>query len=245
MKTLTFISLIFFMASTSLVAQKPLEGVDAQSNMNAIGGSYNPTSNNTVRVFDGRYKGFKGTACFFDQWYPADIVFQNGIKYEKIMTKLDIYKQQEIVIIRKEKGDSITLKDEAIKIFVIDNTETGRKHTFKRFQVGENRLGDFCDVLCEGKYALIAHRNKTLIPADFKGGYSTERFYDEFILTVEFYIVTPDNQIIKLKKSKKALSKILNQNEKEFADFLDKNDIDFKKEETLIGAVAFYNGLLK
>jgi hypothetical protein len=244
MKTRHLIFLTLFLVPTSLLAQKPLEGVDAQNNVNALGGNYNPT-NNTVRVFDERYKGFKGTACFFDHWYPTDILFQNGMKYEKMMTKLDIYKQQELVVFRKEKKDSITLKDESIKAFVIENTDKGKKHTFKRFQVGENKLGDFCEVLHEGKYSLIAHHTKTILAADFKGGYSVQRFYDEFILSVEFYIVSPDNQVIKLKKSKKALSKILNQYPKEFGDYLDKNDIDFKKEETIASAVAFYNGLLK
>ncbi|MCU0392265.1 MAG: hypothetical protein MUE81_14205 [Thermoflexibacter sp.] len=241
MKNLYFTFLLLLWVRGSILAQAPIQGVDAQNNINTLGGNY--AGVNTVRVFDERYKGVKGTACVFDKWYPTDIYLTNGAIHQKILAKLDVYKGQDLVVLRKDKGDSMIVKYESIKSFVIENTDANKQHVFAKFQVGENKTSEFCEVLHQGKFSLIAYRTKTLLPADYQGAYNAGRYYDEFLPNTELFIVTPDNQIIKLKKSKKALLKILNQSEKEFVEYIEKNKIDFEKEGDIANAVAFYNNL--
>lgn len=242
----TFIFIIIFICvifSNHIFAQQALEGIDAQNNLNALGANYNPTANNTVRVFDGRYKGFKGTACVFGKWYPTDIYFKNGSKYENQPCKFDIYKEQDLVVLRKAKRDSIILQNESISRFDIYDEDAEKKHIFKKFTLENNGSNVFCEVLHEGKYALILYREKTLLAAEFKGGYSVERFYDEFLMSSDYYLITPEKQIVKLKKSEKALLKILSNHPEKMKNYLKEHELDFKNEETIGKAVAYYEGL--
>ena len=245
MKTFCLLVSIFVSSSLYAIAQKQLEGIDAQNNLNALGADYSPTANNMVRTFDGRYRGFKGTACVFDKWYSTEIFFTNGTKYENQPCKFDIYKQQDLVVFRKVKRDSIILQPESIKAFVILNEDTGKKHLFKKYflEKGSNMVV-FCEVLSEGKHTLLLYREKTLLAADYKGGYSAERFYDEFLMATDYYIVNPDKQVLKLKKSEKAFLKLCTENQSKMKDFLKENPLDFKKEETIAKAIAYYNSLL-
>lgn len=244
MKTFILIILVCTISFNKSFAQKQLEGIDAQNNLNALGAAYSPTSNNTVRTFDGRYKGFKGTACVFDKWYPTDIYFMNGTKFEHQPCKFDIYKQQDLVVLRKAKRDSIILQNESIKAFEIYNEDTEKKHLFKKFMLDKNNhVALFCEVLHEGKYSLILYKEKTLLAADFKGAYSVERFYDEFLIDSEYYMVDSDNQVIKIKKSEKALLKVLTNHPELMKKYLKENPLDFKNEVTIAKAVAYYNSL--
>jgi hypothetical protein len=243
MKTLIFIFLFFCISILETIAQRALEGADAQNNLNALGTAYSP-ANNTVRTFDDRYKGFKGTACVFDKWYPTDIYFTNGTKFENQPCKFDIYKQQDLVVLRKAKKDSIVLQNQTVSAFAIYNEDTEKKHTFKKYFLEKgDKEGFFCEVLAEGKNTVLYYREKTLLLADFKGAYSAARFYDEFLLNAEYYMLIADNQIIKLKKNEKSLLKILPEHQEKMKVFLKENPLDFKNEETIAKAVSYYNSL--
>jgi hypothetical protein len=208
-------------------------------------GGFRTGATNILRTFGNGSKGFEGTPYVFDEWYPTDIILSDGYKFERIFTKLDIYQEQDVLVLDKSKGDSIAVEDKQIISLVIDNNQTGKKHIFKKFQVGSGKSPRFCEVIYEGKYTLIVYQMKSILKADIGNSQSSGRYYDKFVSNIEFYIVTPDNQILKIKKSKKGLLNILNQYEKEFEEYLDKNKVDFDDRKTLESALAFYNSLLK
>jgi hypothetical protein len=245
---LTLILLLCFL-TTVLFAQTPTQtqAISIENDLKKVlaGGAYNMAGNNMIRSFGTQSRGFEGTPCVFGEWYATDIYLKDGFKYEKVPAKLDVYKEQELVVLRKKEGDSILVNDALVAHFEINNTTTGRIHIFKRYQVGINSADKFCEVVHEGKYSIVAYHMKTLLASDFQGAQSTGRYYDKFLSAIEFYIITPDKDVIKIKKSKKSLLQALKHNKIEFEAYLDKNKIDFDKKETLASALAFYNSLLK
>ncbi len=249
MKTILLnLTMLFLLLSTLSLAQTPTQtqAISIENDLKKIlpGGSYNLAGNNMIRAVGNKSYGFEGTPCVFDEWYPTDIYLKDGFKHEKVPTKLDIFKEQELVALRKESGDSIVVDDRVVSYFEMTNTSSGQKYVFKRYTVNNSKTDKFCEVLHEGKYSIIVHHMKTLLAADFQGAQSAGRYYDKFLSAVEFYIVTPDKEVVKVKKSKKGLLQALKHNKEAFEDYLDKNKVDFDKKETLAGALAFYNGLL-
>jgi hypothetical protein len=210
-----------------------------------VDGNLNRASTMMMRGFDNRTKNYRGTPYFFDEWYVTDIHLKDGYKFGGIFAKLDIFKEQELMVLRKDKGDSILVDDATVAYFIMQHPETGTKHIFKRYEVGSSKGERFCEVLQEGKYTAIVFQTKSIIPADVGNSQSSGRDYDKFVSNTEFFIITPENEVVKLKKSKKGLLQILNQYEKEFEAYLAKNKLDFDKKETLAAAVAFYNSLLE
>ncbi len=248
---LFFIYFSLWSSMTPLFAQnQPSNATQAVSLENdfrklLVDGNLNRASTMMMRGFDNRAKNFRGTPYFFDEWYLTEIHLKDGYKFEHIFAKLDIFKEQELMVLRKEKGDSILVDDATIAYFIMQNPDTGTKHAFKRYTVGSSKGERFCEVLHEGKYTAIAFQTKSIIPADVGNSQSSGRDYDKFVSNTEFFIVTPENKVVRIKKSKKGLLQILNQHEKEFEAYLAKNKLDFDKKEALAEAVAFYNSLLE
>jgi hypothetical protein len=218
-----------------------------QSNLTFMGAPVGlPNANsNMALVMDNRYQGIKGSPRLFDKWYPAEIILNGGQKYQNIPLKLDVFENQELIT-KNQAGDSLFVKEDMVSYFSIYNEDTKITHTFKRFkEKSTDKKPIFFDVLHEGKYSLLAKRYKNFSPADFKGGYSTQRFYDEYTNATDLFVKTAETEdLVKMKSNKKAIMKVLAGKDKELSAFIDKENLDLKNEQDLAKLFAYYNQLL-
>ena len=71
----------------------------------------------------------------------------------------------------------------------------GRQRRFCRFEkspVAAQRTS-YVEVLPQGRYALLIHHRKTLVPADVQTPYNTERRAPAIIDHTDYFLRTPDS----------------------------------------------------
>jgi hypothetical protein len=206
-------------------------------------GTLNRGTNMMMRTFDNRAKGYEGSPNVFPQWLPTDIYMKDGYVVKNIPAKLDVYQAQELMIWRKETGDSLLVDATAVEYFVMADSLKQSRHVFKRYPVGDKKAPKFCEVLHEGAYSILAYHTRSFLASDIDKAQSTGRYYDKFISHVAYYILNPDKTLTKLRKNRKSLLKALPPN-KDFEAYLDTNNLDFDNPQQLATAIAFYNSLL-
>lgn len=206
-------------------------------------GTLNRGTNMMMRTFDNRAKGYEGSPYVFAQWMPTNLHMKDGYVVKNIPAKLDVYQAQELMIWRKDTGDSLIVDATAVEYFVMEDTLQKNKHIFKRFPVGDKNVPRFCEVLHEGAYTILAYHTRSFLASDIGKAQSTGRYYDKFISHIEYYLLNPDKTLTKLRKNRKSLLKALPPS-KDFEAYLDTNKPDFDSPQQLAAAIAFYNSLL-
>jgi hypothetical protein len=217
-------------------------GFDAQTNLNAIGGANGPGGSNTaVRTFDGRYEGVKNSPYLLDEWFRADLFLVNNSKYENVLLKLNTF-ADEVVIKRTGSGDSIIIDKPTVDYFVIKPNQE-QVILFRKVQPKGEAKARYFQVLAQGDYLLLVRHSKELLRADFKGGYSAGRTYDEFVPERQYLVALPADKtnLIKVKPNDKAVLKALQDNG-QWADYLKQQGLNLKAEADL---VRFFNYLNK
>ncbi len=222
-------------------AQTGPTGFDAQTNLNAIGGANGAGgSNAAVRTFDGRYEGVKNSPYLLDDWFKADLFLLNDRKYEDILLKLNTH-NDEVVIRRVANGDSIIVDKKTITYFVIKPTPETMIY-FRKIQPKGETKADFYQVLAEGSYHLLVKHGKDLLKADFKGGYSSGRAYDEYVPFSQYFITLPSDStdLIKIKPSEKAVLKAL-KDDGQWAEYLKSVNLNLKSANDLARFFDYLN----
>jgi hypothetical protein len=231
------------LAQTPKNTKPPLQtgptGFDAQNNVNAIGGGAG-SATAAVRTFDGRYEGVKNSPYLLDEWYRADLFLADNRKYENIQLKLNTHRD-EVVIRRSGSGDSVIIDKGTISHFVIKPTED-RVIYFRKLQPKGTSKTEFYQVLAEGTYFLLVKHGKELLKADFKGGYSSGRTYDEYVPFRDYFVTLPTDstQVIKMKANEKSVLKTLGDDGK-WAAYLKQNNLNLKLEADLIRFFDYLN----
>ena len=144
-------------------------------NADALNQNYTKES---IATFDNRYEGVKGSPFLFDEWLPGILYldFENGNKSEvrEIKIKLDVFKQ---FVYANPNGSNQVLqldKDiEKVKIFQEDDTLT-------YYMQNVNGKLKVTERLTMNEPLLIKAYHKVFREADYQGGYSADRKYDEY-----------------------------------------------------------------
>ncbi|MDO1450620.1 hypothetical protein Q0590_30385 [Rhodocytophaga aerolata] len=224
--------------SIDLNAQSVSSGLDAQTNIDALG---TDNLNGMVRKFDTRYEGVRGTPYLVNYWNNGTIVLKGGKKLSEVPVKVDLFGYE--IISKRVSGDSIIVKAATIDKVMLTDVLTGQVHTFKKWaDLGMAKAG-YADIMYDGKYLLIADRKKTLVKANYQGGYSANRPYDEFIDEVSFFVKKPDQNLEKIKLSRKAILEVFPDHQAELKSFISKNQIDFREVSQVIKIFHFYDTL--
>lgn len=226
-------------------AQQATQAVSLENDLRKLfanDGTLNRGTNMMMRTFDHRTKGYEGSPYVFAEWLPADIYLKDGYVLKNIPTKLNVYRKQELMIWRKDTGDSLIADIAAINYLVLEDSLRKTRHVFKRFPVTDKDEPKFCEVLHEGTYSLLAYHTRTFLASDIGKAQSTGRYYDKYISHVDYFIVGPDKISIKIRKNRKSLLKYLPPH-KEFENYLETHKPDFDRPQELAAAMAFYNSL--
>jgi hypothetical protein len=241
-----------FSASSGYAQNKPeqskqaVQAISLENDLRKLfsnDGTLNRGTNMMMRTFDNRAKGYEGSPYVFPQWMPTNIHMKDGYVVKNIPAKLDVYQAQELMIWRKDTGDSLIVDATAVEYFVMEDSLKQSKHIFKRFPVGDKNAPRFCEVLHEGAYGLLAYHTRGFLASDIGKAQSTGRYYDKFTSHVEYYLIAPNKSLIKLKKNRKSLLKALPP-QQGFEAYLEEHKPDFDNPQQLAATIAFYNSLL-
>ncbi len=232
----TFICLLNVIPSA---AQR--EGVDAQQNLDALGGM----GSNMVRIFDTRYNGIRGNPFVLPYWCNTEVVFKDGRRFTGVPLKYDVYQNQ--IVIKRPQGDSVILNPVPISHFTLQDAVSGKAYLFKKFPLppgDQARLnGRFLQVIHEGNTSLVVSRGKAIVKADYKGAYNAGRTYDELIDNTQYYLLRPDGSLAGIRLNRKSVLEGLARHQAEIKAYAQQENIDFKDENAVGKLVSYANSL--
>ncbi len=183
---------------------------ERQQIVEEVGRNFNQ---NAVQTFDERYEGVKGSPLLLEQWTPGKVALRNGKVFTSVELKYDLY-QDEIVV--KHPYDRAVIPDKlTIDWFSMATAQGNDSLHFVRVEYLPNNRkfppNHFAQVLYGSlsdpkKSTLLAVHTKKLIKADYQGGYSANRPYDEFgeVMT-SYYLVKSNGRSYQFKPTMKSV----------------------------------------
>jgi len=214
------------------------EDYEAKENLRELG-SMDGTGN--VQTFDNRYKGVKGTPYVFEEFHPGEVYlktknkvavqdlnyncFENEIVYMDPATKV-------IRLMNRFQVDLFTIRD------------GDRVLTFVPVKLGDDEQTIFAEVLYNKGSDVYKVYGKEWLKANYEGGYSADRRYDEFVDKYDLYFIKEgENMLYKAKKSKKQVIAAFPDHEKEISSYIKSNKLDLKEDSSLVKLLVYYDSL--
>lgn len=214
------------------------EGYEAKENLRELG-SVDGTG--SVRTFDTRYEGVKGSPNVFEEFRPGEVYLKSK---EKVVVKALNYNCVENEIIYIDPATEVTrvLNKYQVDLFTIQHgDQTG---TFVPIKLEEDSETIFAEVLYNEASLVYKVYYKDWLQANYEGGYSADRPYDQFVDKSDLYFLKQgDHTLYKAKKSKKLLKEAFPQQEKEISAFIKSNKLDLKEGDSLVKLMEYYDSL--
>ena len=214
------------------------QGYEAKENLRELG--YMDGTGN-VRTFDNRYEGVKGTPYVFEEFHPGEVYlktknkvavqdlnyncFENELVYLDPATKV-------IRVMNRFQVDLFTMRD------------GDRVLTFVPVKLGEDEETIFAEVLYNKGSIVYKVYGKEWLKANYEGGYSADRRYDQFVDKYDLYFMKKGgNMLYKAKKSKKQVIAAFPDHEKEISSYIKSNKLDLKEDSSLVKLLVYYDTL--
>lgn len=225
-----WIACLLISSSLTLRAQNPSD-LPANSFPFNMGGA-------TVKAFDNRYEGVKGTHLFMDVFQPGKIHFKNK-NYSGLLLNYDAINDQ--VLIKKDTAaEAFIMRKDIIESFSLQNN--GQFYHFIR--LSWDGAQQYFLELVNGKTALYCKVTKSLQRAELGGAYNaSENRSDRFVTTNEYYIKKDGGDLQKLSQSKKGINKAFPEKESEISPLL-KGKLDFNNYEQVTSLFMEINKIL-
>ena len=214
------------------------EDYEAKENLRELG-STDGTGN--VRTFDNRYEGVKGTPYIFEEWYPGEIFLSSR---QKVAIGQMNYNCFENEIVYKEPGSDVVRVMNRYKVDLFQVNQGGEKLNFVPLKLKENEEAIFVQVLYDQASRVYKFYQKEFLKANYEGGYSADRKYDEFVDKYDLLLMKEgESTIYKLKNSKKYVISLFPEKEKEISSYIKQNNLDLKDAESIVKLMAYYDSL--
>jgi hypothetical protein len=240
MKNLTRIlsSLLFSFIISTLAAQ-PISGNDAQENLYKLGGT--EASTGVVRKFDNRYEGVKGSPFWFDSWAAGTVILENDQQIENVQLKYNAYEDE--LIVNKLNDGAYYLPKKSVKSFLLQDQTSKKNISFiKYIHPKKNTESQYYRVIFTGSINLVEYMKVVFEKADFEGGYSNDKRYDEFKKYPGYYYYSKSLLIPqKLKLNPKAISRIFPAQRDRVKKYIIDNRLDCANEKDLRQIFEYYN----
>ncbi|GAB3992640.1 hypothetical protein GCM10028807_25950 [Spirosoma daeguense] len=199
-----------------------------------------------VNTIDQRYEGLRGTPYFLPEWNTGQIEVVSGQHYRNVPIKYNAYKQQLLLLRKQVNNDSIIVNANQVKSFQLTDN-FGQLYVFRRYPDAKTsetlaKEGYFL-VLYQGKSSLLKRVSKAFKQADYKSPYSNDIRYDEFQNTLSYYVLKPDQSLIKIKLSDKALIDAIGDHKDELKEFIKKTSLSPKTEEGAVSLLKYHDTL--
>ncbi|GAB3896250.1 hypothetical protein [Spirosoma agri] len=199
-----------------------------------------------LNTIDHRYEGLRGTPYFLPTWNKGKIEMAGGQSYTEVPIKFDAFRQHLLLLRTWVGNDSIIINAEQVKSFQLRD-EVGHSYLFRRFPTAktddESLKEGYFMVLYEGKTALLKRVLKRFKQADYKNTYSNDTRYDSFNDAFSYYLLKPDQTLVKVKLTQKALLDALSDQKDALKAFMEQHDLTLKAEADAVSLVKQYDSL--
>ncbi len=223
--------------SLNITAQE-ISGNDAQENLFKIGGP--DATIGVIRKFDNRYEGVKGTPFYFDLWTKGNLELVDGRRIENLQLKYNAYEDE--LLMNKPREGAIYLQKEIIKAFSLIDTKTNTEVIFVKYRHPKKETEfKFYRLIYDGTITLFEVLKVVFEEADFHGGYSKDKRFDEFKkYSIYYYYTDSDPHPKKLKTSPSGVSKIFPNQNTEIKVYIAEQNLDCKNESDLEKVFEYY-----
>lgn len=190
-----------------------------------------------VRSVDLRYEGVKGTPMLNNDWQTGAFRLHDNEEFsQELQVQLDLVNQLLYFSLSNGFTGSLpTAKVAELRLY------TG-EDTFRLFRVypeaeveGTNdpKL-KYYEVLFDGPFSLLQYHFKYFREADFKGAYSADRRYDEYVDQHVLWLREGDQPFEKIKLKKKAILDALPSYQQEAQKVMKAQKITLREEADLV-----------
>jgi hypothetical protein len=214
-----------------------IKGVDAQENLNKLGS--HDADIGVVRKFDNRYEGVKGSPFYQENWSEGQVIFESGRVAENIKIKYNMY-EDELLIFQPETG-AIYVDKNNVRSFALKHPGLEKQDWFIKYPHPKKEgLTQYFRVVFRGRVNLLEHNKIVFEKANYQGGYSNDKRFDEFKNYRTYYFADVSALPKKLKSSAGGVAKIFPDNQSEVKKFIIENLLDCRKLQDLVQIFEYY-----
>ena len=214
------------------------QGYEAKENLRELG-SMDGTGN--VRTFDNRYEGVKGTPYVFEEFHPGEVYLKTKNKVAVQDLNYNCF-ENELVYLDPATKVSRVMNRFQVDLFTIRDGD--RVLTFVPVKLGDDEQTIFAEVLYNKGSIVYKVYGKEWLKANYEGGYSADRRYDQFVDKYDLYFMKKGgNMLYKAKKSKKQVIAAFPDHEKEISSYIKSNKLDLKEDSSLVKLLVYYDTL--
>ena len=236
MKFPIIIVLVTLISTTCLAQTNPTEAKENLRELGSLSGT------GTVKTFDNRYEGTKGTPYVFEEWFPGEVYLKNNKRI--IIEKMNYNCYDNEVAYLDPKSKAVMLINRyTIELFFLKSAADSM--LFVPIQLEDDKQPVFVRVLYNDGSSLYKLYGKEFVRANYEGAYSADRPYDEFADKSSLYLSRQDDpeQYYKVKKSKKQILSAFPGAEDELSAYIKAEKLDLKSEEDLVKLLKYYDSL--
>jgi hypothetical protein len=214
------------------------EDYEAKENLRELG-STDGTGN--VRTFDNRYEGVKGTPYIFEEWNSGEVYLNS--KQKVAINKLNYNCFDNEIAYKDPDTKEIRLMNR-YKVDVFKINQAGESLTFIPVKLKEDEEAVFIQLLYDEASRVYKVYRKEFLKANYEGGYSADRKYDEFVDKYDLLIMKEgEKTLYKIKKSKKYVVSLFPDKEKEISSFIKESKLDLKVDDSIVKLMSYYDTL--
>ena len=156
-----------------------------------------------------RYEGVKGSPRLYDTLVTSFLNVRGQDYYIQLKSDIDLVNNT-LLFLHPRSGSLTQIPSEIVNEVVIN--KDGKELTYRTFEgsILDRDLKEkkFCQLLMEKPVIFLKLPVKKMVEASYKGAYSPDRRYDEFITFNRYYIMGSDSIFHQLQLSKKSLLKL-------------------------------------
>ena len=192
---------------------------------------------NTQEIDENRYEGVRGYPFIWKEWQSGVVIDDQGGRTEVEEINYNAHTKTFEV---KKGGRFIELVTDGQKQIVITSLE--EPHTFQK-DIHPDLPLEFNQLLYNGSTLQLVKSTEKKISTKVFQNVGKEVTVEQFVKRETFYLVEND-QLRRLKVSKKALLKELEQSKK-LESFIKKNKLKFKQDADLVKLITHYEASMK
>lgn len=236
----SYILILFALISTHCLAQTIPDptGYEAKVNLQELGSA---SSTGHVQTFDNRYEGTKGTPFISETWHPGEIFLKSKSKVLVKEMNYNCYDNELVYLDPATKTVRLINRFTVDLFYILNGSDTLLFAPIEPENDGEFL---FAQVLYQGGSMVYKRYQKEFVRANYEGGYSADRKYDEFADKSSLYFSKANEKnIYKAKKSKKQILEAFPDTKDEISSYIKSEKLDLKDEEDVVKLLKYYDSL--
>ncbi len=213
-------------------------GYEAKENLRELGSQ---SGTGSVQTFDNRYEGTKGTPYVSEAWIPGEIYMKTKNRVVVKEMNYNCYDNEVAFLDPATKSVRLINKNTIDFFYLLNSSDTMLFVPIEPENDGEFL---FARVLYKGGSMVYKRYEKEFVRANYEGGYSADRKYDEFADKSSLYFRKHDDQLYyKAKKSKKQILEAFPDAENEISAYIKAGKLNMKNEEDVVKLLKYYDSL--